>query len=97
MKTDEKIDYWRLGATIAGVVVGLVVILLLAIIATARSIKSNVRQIETIAREVEAKTQAVWKLTDTDVVIGQVLETSRSIGQHAESVADTLEAPAGQG
>jgi hypothetical protein len=94
MSRDQINTYWRWGFGIAGVVVGLVVALLLAIIATARAIRANVGRVEAVAAEIVANTKAVWRVSDSDAAISRLLATARSIGQHAEAIADALEAPA---
>jgi hypothetical protein len=93
MKTERFLDYWYRGAAIAGLIVGAVAALLLAIIATARSIQGNAERIISVAEEIVANTQALWKLAETDTTASQILSGAKSIEEHVSDVADTLEAP----
>ena len=91
--SDKQRCYWSIGATIAGVVVGAVAALLLAIIATAREILSNATRALSVANEIVANTRPIWELEQTNAVAAQLLEEARRIEQHATQVADALEAP----
>jgi hypothetical protein len=93
MKTERFLGYWYRGAAIAGLVVGAVAALLLAIIATARSIQSNAERIISVAEEIVANTEGLWKLAETDTTASQILSGARSIEEHLSEVADALEAP----
>jgi hypothetical protein len=93
MKTEQIVDYWHRAAAIAGVVIGIVAALLVAIIATARSIQGSAERIISVAEEIVANTQGLWKLADTDAVASQILSGARSIEQHVTEVAEVLEGP----
>lgn len=84
---------WRTGLTVAGVVVGAVAALLLAIIAVARSIEGNVRRAKAAAEAIVRNTRAIWELDTTNKAAAELLETARAIERHATEVADALEAP----
>ncbi|MGI8912848.1 MAG: hypothetical protein ACR2JY_03480 [Chloroflexota bacterium] len=87
------LGYWYRGVAIAAGVVLAVAALLLAIIATARSILHNAERANTLVKEIVTNTGAVWDLAQTNVVAGQLLEGAASIAGHATAVADALDAP----
>ncbi|MHB1416272.1 MAG: hypothetical protein ACYC1C_13570 [Chloroflexota bacterium] len=93
MNDHRAIDYWQRGLAVAGLVVGLVVVLLLAIITTAAGIQANVARIKGAAKKIVRGTQPIWGLSDTDQVMSEILQTSRSIERHAVETADGLEQP----
>lgn len=84
---------WRTGLGLAGVVVGAVAGLLLAIIAVARSIEGNVQRALRAAEAIVRNTRAIWELDTTNQVAAELLEAARAIERHATEVADALEAP----
>lgn len=83
---------WRTGLGLAGVVVAAVAGLLLAIIAVARSIESNVQRAKAAAEAIVRHTSAIWELDKTNRAAAELLTTARSIERHATEVADRLEA-----
>jgi gas vesicle protein len=93
MSTDQFLSYWYKGAAVVGVIVGAVAALLLAIIATARSIQANAERIISVAEEIVSNTQALWKLAETDTVASEILSGAKSIEEHVAEVADALDAP----
>ncbi len=97
MTAKRFLTYWYTGAAIVGAVVAAVAVLLLGIIATARSIRSNARRILTVAGEVIGTTRPIWKLGETNQVAGRLLEDARSIESHASTLATNLEAPRAPG
>lgn len=84
---------WRTGLGLAGVVVGAVAGLLLAIISVARSIEANVGRAQRAAEAIVRHTNAIWELDRTNKAAAELLETARSIERHAAEVADGLERP----
>jgi hypothetical protein len=93
MKTEQVLDYWRKWAAAVGVIIAAIATLLLAIIATARSIQFNAERIISVAEEIVANTQGLWKLADTDTAASQILSGAKSIEVHVSELADALEAP----
>ncbi len=86
-------NVWNLALIGAGGVVAVVAALLLAIIATARSILGHATRAEAIAADIVANTKPIWELEQTNKVATQLLSQARSIEQHATEVADTLDTP----
>jgi hypothetical protein len=92
--TDKKLrGNWYLGMGIASAVVAVVAGLLLAIIATARSILRNATHALSVAEGIVVSTKPIWELELTNAVAGQLLDGARSIEEHATQIADALEAP----
>src|SRR5438067_5296250 len=83
-------NYWTTGFTLGAVVVAAVAGLLLAIIATARSILSNARRALEVADRIAAGTRPIWELDRTNEVAGELLKGAESIERHAAAVADAL-------
>ncbi len=90
MSASEFVSKWKASAALVGGVVVAVAALLLAIIATARSISSHAQQALAVAQEIVDNTQAIWKLEDTNAVTEDLLQRARSIEQHATHVAEQL-------
>jgi hypothetical protein len=84
---------WRVGLGLAGVVVGAVAGLLLAIIAVARSIEANVGRARAAAEAIVRNTDAIWALDKTNRAAAELLATARAIERHATEVADALDPP----
>lgn len=84
---------WRIGLGLAGVVVGAVAGLLLAIIAVARSIEANVARAKAAAEAIVRNTNAIWELDKTNGAAADLLATARAIERHATEVADALDRP----
>lgn len=93
MTTRQFVRAWYMGLAIAGGVVLAVATLLLAIIATARSILGNARRALELANEIVANTHPIWQLEQTNAVAGQLLEGAAAIERDAADVAGALEAP----
>jgi hypothetical protein len=90
---DKKsfLSYWYAGMAAAATVIGAVAVLLLALIATARSILSNADRALKAANEIVTNTRPIWQLEQTNEVASQLLEDAQAIEQHATQIADTLE------
>ncbi len=97
MTSKQFITYWYTGAAIAGAIVAVVAALLLAIIATARGIRSNAQRIQRVAEEVIATTRPIWNLGEINATAERLMEGVRAIETHASTLATNLEAPRGQG
>lgn len=91
MSTNRVLGYWYAGGAIATAVVVAVAALLIAIIATARSIRANALRIIDVADGIVANTMPVWKLQDTTAVSAHLLNGARSIARHASEAADILD------
>lgn len=94
MSEKQFLRYWYTGAAIVTAIVGVVAALLLAIISTAQAILNNARRALSVAEQIVSNTAPVWKLQQTNEVVGQLLEGAQAIEQHATKIADELEAPA---
>lgn len=94
MTTQRFVRVWSIGIGIAAGIVVAVAALLLAIIATARSILGNARRALELANEIVANTRPIWELEQTNAVAGQLLDGAVAIEQHASEVAGALETPA---
>lgn len=90
MTERDRLLFWRLTLA-AAAIVGVVAGLLLAIIATARSILGNAGRALDTADEIVSTTRPIWQLEQTNVAASQLLATARAIEQHATEVADALE------
>lgn len=90
---DKKsfLSYWYASMTAAAAVIGAVAVLLLALIATVRSILSNANRALKAANEIVTNTRPIWQLEQTNEVAAQLLEDAQAIEQHATQIADTLE------
>lgn len=86
---------WYAGFAVGGVVVAAVAALLLAIIATARSILGRAERTLATAGQIADATQPVWDLEQTRAAGASLLEQARMIERHADAVADALEAAHG--
>jgi hypothetical protein len=89
--------WWAVGFTVAGAVVAIVAALLLAIIATARSILANAERIIGVANEIVENTRPIWQLERTNAVAVELLDGARAIEEHGLAIADALESGAGDG
>ena len=97
MTKKQFLRYWYTGMAIAAAVIGVVATLLLAIIATARSILSNAQRALNLANEIVNTTRPIWQLEQTNTTAHQLVKEAQAIEQHAAQVADTLEEPRKQG
>ena len=85
--------YWYAGVALVGVIVAAVAVLLLAIIATARSILDNALRALSVANEIVTNTRPIWDIEKTITVTDQLMDGARAIEQHATQVADALDGP----
>ena len=97
MTTKQFRRNWYTGMAIAGAIVSVVATLLLAIIATARSILSNAQRALNLANEIVKTTRPIWQLEQTNAAALQLVREAQAIEQHAGEVADTLEEPRTEG
>ena len=91
MTTKQFLNSWRIGVAVATGIVAAVAILLIAIIATARSILSNAVKALNVANEIVETTRPIWNLKTTNAVAAQLAEEAQAIELHATQIADTLE------
>ena len=88
----EAVRLWWLSIGIGAAVIIVVAILLLAIIATARSIDRHAREIWEVGKKIAANTVSIWMLQQTNRVAGEILQTAKSIDQAARSLPPKLDA-----
>ncbi|MFQ5856658.1 MAG: hypothetical protein ACE5LU_13560 [Anaerolineae bacterium] len=81
---------WSLSLIIAAVVVVIAAVLLLLVIQAARRIERLAAQALQVAGEIEANTNAVWNLQETNHVAAQLRESAQTIEVHAAGVAEVL-------
>ncbi len=91
MSAKRFVAYWYTGAAVVTAIVVAVAALLLAIIATARSIRANALRILAVANDIVANTKPIWKLADTTTASAHLLDGAKAIAQHASEAADILE------
>ncbi len=81
---------WYSGMGLATLVVAVVAALLLAIIATARSILKNATHALGVAKEIVTNTQPIWALDTTNTVAAKLLEGAQArLGFGSPSIAST--------
>jgi hypothetical protein len=93
MNDKQLLDYWHMGLAIGIGIVAVVAALLLALIATARSILANANHALKLLKEIVSTTRPVWALEHTATVAAQLRKEVEKIEQHAAEVADALAAP----
>lgn len=93
----ESMTLWQISWAIGAVVVLIVAVLLLAIIAAARSIDRNAATIWQVGKEIAANTVSIWMLQKTNVVAADILATAQGIAQGAASIDAKLTALASSG
>lgn len=93
MSEKQFVRYWRTGVSITVAVVATVAALLLAIIGTARSIRTHAQRALDLANEIVVNTRPIWDLEQTNVVATELRERALLIQRHAADVADALETP----
>ncbi len=91
MNKKQFLSYWYTGMAIAAAIIGVVAVLVLAIIATARSILFNAKRALNLANEIVTNTRPIWELEQTNTAATQLLQEAKSIERHATQVADGLE------
>ena len=95
MTDAELLSRWYLILGIAGVLVVVVAALLITILVTARRIEQAATRSLLAVRKIVENTSVIWELDTTNAVAWQLREGARSIRQHAEEIAQALQAPAG--
>lgn len=85
---------WGICLAIAAVVVLLVAVLLLLILKAARDIRVNAGRCLAAVEQIQENTAPIWALEDTNRVAVELLERTRSIEGHAQTVADSLQGSA---
>jgi hypothetical protein len=93
MNDKQFLDYWHTGLAIGIGIVAVVAALLIALIATARSILVNANHALALLKEIVSTTRPIWGLEHTTAVAAQLREEVEKIEQHAAEVADALAAP----
>ena len=83
----DYITIWTWSLVAGGVVILIVAVLLLAIIATARSIDKHAQDIWTVGKSIARNTVSIWMLDRTNQVAGEILGTALSIDATLKSLA----------
>ncbi len=83
-------NYWTIGLVVAAVIVLIAAALLLAILATARSIERNAGAALGLVKQIRENTQVIWALQDTNEVARQLSDGASSILANAYSIAQAL-------
>ena len=81
---------WRLWLGVAVVVVLLAAALLIAIVATARSILREALRAKAAAEAIRVHTLPIWQLQSTNEVAAELLTTVQSIEAHGGALASAL-------
>ncbi len=83
----DYMTIWTWSLVAGGVVILIVAVLLLAIIATARSIDKHAQDIWTVGKSIARNTVSIWMLDRTNQVAGEILGTALSIDATLKSLA----------
>ena len=86
----DSITLWTWSLIAGGVVILIVAVLLLAIIASARSIDKHAQDIWTVGKSIARNTVSIWMLDRTNQVAGEILATAQSIDSTLKSLASGL-------
>lgn len=81
---------WYLALGISAVVVFLAAALLLLVIRAARRIERLAARALQVAGEIQANSDAIWNLQETNRIATQLREEASAIAAHATSVVDVL-------
>lgn len=91
----QLLSRWYLILGIAGAVVAVAALLLIAILLTARRIEAAAARSLRAVEKIHQNTTVIWELDKTNTVAWQLREAAKSMRQHAEEVAEAMQAPAG--
>jgi len=91
MPTDPM-GWWIFSLIVGVAVIVVVALLLLAIVATAKSIDRHANDIWEVGKKIAANTVSIWMLRETNRVAGEILGTARSIDEAARSLPPKLDA-----
>ena len=86
----EELMLWYLGFAIAGAVVVVVAVLLLAIIFQCRRIVRLAGTAVVVVREIDHNTRPIWSLNATNKVAGGLLDGAKAINKNAGLIVDAL-------
>lgn len=86
----DPITLWTWSLIGGAVVIAIVAALLLAIIATARSIDAHALEIWKTGRNIAANTVSIWMLDRTNQVAQKILQAALSIDSNLKTLADKL-------
>ena len=81
---------WSLGFLAGGVVILVVAVLLLGILAQARRILKLAQTASDVVAEIDASTQSVWALRNTNKVAGEILAGAQAIDSNAAAIVDAV-------
>lgn len=88
---------WWLWMAVAGLVVVVAAVLLIAIWLTARGILAHARRALAAAERIRENTMPIWALSTTNEVAAEILETVQSIESKGGKLVEALESHAGAG
>lgn len=94
-RTDEIVKMWWLSLGLFGAVVAVVVALLGAIAAVARSIDRNAAGIWNVGKQIAGNTVSIWMLAQTNDRLAGIGDVAARIEQAAGSIDTKLRALAG--
>jgi hypothetical protein len=86
----DPITIWAWSLVGGGLVILIVVALLLAIVATARSIDNHTLEIWKVGKNIAANTVSIWMLNRTNQIARDILATAQSIDATVQSLAEKL-------
>lgn len=82
----DSMTLWKISWAIGAAVVLVVAVLLLTIIAYAKSIDRRAGEIWTVGKQIAANTVSIWMLQKTNVVVGEILKTVKQVAAQAGSI-----------
>lgn len=86
----DSMTLWTWSLVAGGVVILIVAVLLLAIIATAKSIDKHAQDVWIVGKSIARNTVSIWMLDRTNQVAGEILATAQSIDASLKSLARSL-------
>lgn len=86
----DPITIWTWSLIAGAVVIAIVAVLLLAIIATARSIDRHALDIWTVGKSIAANTVSIWMLDRTNQLAREILATAQSIDETTRALGEKL-------
>lgn len=90
MSEQEIAQWWTIWLVVGAVIVVAAAVLLLTIIGLARRIAGLAGTALGVVTEIEENTRAIWRLSDTNRVAGELAGGAESIAGNAETLATAL-------
>jgi hypothetical protein len=97
MSDAELLSRWYVILAVAGAIVALVALLLIAVLVTARRIERAAVRCLLAVQRIAENMAPIWELEKTNAAAWELRETARSIREHGEQIAEALRSPAGRG